>query len=86
MTLFQAVLVMEESSVYQAILEKGRQQGAVNQAKRFLLLAGEPHFGPLDDRAKAALDGITNCAEVEALLVRMLSATSWHDLLGQPQP
>ncbi len=84
--LLQGVRTMEESTFYQGILEKGEVKGAIKQARRSLLLQGEVRFGLADAKIKAALDGIADAAELDALAVRMLTANNWHDLLGLPAP
>jgi predicted transposase YdaD len=90
--LFRGVLSMKESSTYQAILEEGRQEGrtegraegAVAEAKKMLRRLGDQAFGPPDARTAAIIEGIDDLAHLEELLDRILSASGWQDLLGQP--
>jgi len=96
--LFRGVLSMKESSTYQAILEEGRVKGldegltkgltlgAVAEAKRVLRLQGETAFGPPDARTAAALERINDLPQLEELLKRERTASSWQELLGLPTP
>ncbi len=82
--LFRGVLSMKESSTYQAILEEGRTEGAVAEAKRMLRLLGEDAYGPVNAQTAAVIERMDNLAQLEGLLQRMRSTTSWQELLGQP--
>ncbi len=75
------VMQMEESSTYQAILQRGAQRGQVSEAQRMLLLVGQQKFGPPTQNASAAVAAITDTARLEALAARIFSASSWDDLL-----
>src|SRR5437879_4328397 len=79
--LLQGVTAMEESVTYQAIVQKGRQEGAVQELHRVLLLQGKKRFGPADAQLTAALKAITDLARLEQLCVRLLKAKSWQELL-----
>jgi len=80
--LFRGVVSMKESSTYQAILEEGRSEGAVAEAKKVLRLQGNKVFGSPDGRTSAAIERISDLAQLEDLLERLPSAPSWQDLLG----
>jgi predicted transposase YdaD len=86
--LFQGVLSMKESSTYQAILEEGRQEGrtegAVAEAKKFLRIYGDIHFGPPDARTIAAIERINDPAQLEELYRRSQTATSWQEIFSPP--
>jgi predicted transposase YdaD len=92
--LLRRMVTMRESATYQAILEEGRAEGlargqvigAVGEARNFLRLQGEHRFGPPDARTVAALQAIADLPRLEELGVRLLSAASWHELLGLPAP
>jgi hypothetical protein len=92
--LLREVLSKKESVTYQAILREGREegraegvvQGALAEAKKWLLLQGEAHFGAPDRRTRAALDQIEDVGQLEQMSLRLLSAVGWPDLLGQPTP
>ncbi len=88
--LFRGVVTMKESSTYQAILEEGRElgqqigrsEGAVAEAKKVLRFQGDDAFGVPDDRTAATIERISDLVQLEDLLRRLPSATSWQDLLG----
>jgi hypothetical protein len=75
--LFQEVLGMEQSTTYQAIVRRGR----VEEALRIPLLVGETRFGPPDAATRAALEATTDVAQLEALIVHLVSVNSWQELL-----
>jgi predicted transposase YdaD len=81
--LFRGVLSMKESSTYQAILEEGRTEGAVTEARKLLRRFGERAFGPPDARISTTIESIDDLSRLEALLDQLPSAASWHELLGQ---
>jgi predicted transposase YdaD len=80
--LFRGVLSMKESSTYQAILEEGRTEGRVAEAKKVLRLLSGDAFGVPDARTAAAIERINDLARLEDLLRRLPGETSWQDLLG----
>jgi hypothetical protein len=77
---------MKESSTYQAILEEGRAEGAVAEARKLLQVFADRAFGPPDARTAAAIERIDDLARLEELCGRLPAAGSWHELLGQPAP
>ncbi len=68
---------MEESSTYRAIVRRGRIEGE----RHVVLLQGEKKFGPPDTATRAALESITDVAQLEELAVRLMTARSWQELL-----
>jgi hypothetical protein len=84
--LFRGVLSMKESSTYQAILEEGRQEGrsegAVAEAKKVLRLLGNKLFGVTDSRTTLAIERLDDLTQLEELLERLPTSTSWQELLG----
>jgi hypothetical protein len=74
---------MKESSTYQAILEEGRTEGAVVEARRVLRLQGDDAFGPPDARTAAAIERLDNLTRLEELLKRVRTVDSWRELLGR---
>jgi predicted transposase YdaD len=90
--LFRGVMSMKESSTYQAILEEGRQEGlvegrqegAVAETKKLLRQWGEDTFGTPDAQTAAAIEQLNNLTQLEDLLRRVHSVTSWQELLGPP--
>jgi len=71
---------MEESSTYQATVRKGR----LAEARRFLLLVGEEHFGPPSEAALAAVNAFENADQVEQVGRRLPHVASWEELLASP--
>jgi hypothetical protein len=71
------VLGMEESSTYQAIVQKGR----LAEARQILLRLGKKRFGPADEATAAALNAIANVEKLEELSERVLEADNWQELL-----
>ena len=82
--LFRGVVSMKESSTYQAILEEGRAEGAVAEAKRMLRLQGDAAFGPPDSRTAATIERLADLPRLEEMLLRVRTAASWQELLGRP--
>lgn len=81
--LFRGVMGMKESSTYQAILEEGRNEGAVAEARKLLRVFGDRKFGNPDTRTAAAIERIADLARLEDLCQRVWTAASWKELLGQ---
>jgi predicted transposase YdaD len=85
--LLQGVRAMEESTTYQAIIEKGRQQERPAEARRVLLRVGEDRFGTRPTREQqAAIDAITDADRLEELVVRAGHVRTWAGLLEQINP
>jgi predicted transposase YdaD len=84
--LFRGVMSMRESSTYQAILEEGRTEGAVAEARKLLRVFGDRAFGPPDARMARVIERITDLARLEDLCDRLSAVESWQELLGQPEP
>jgi hypothetical protein len=82
--LFRGVVSMKESSTYQAILEEGRTEGAVAEARKVLRLQGDDAFGAPDARTAALIEHVTDLARLEELLRQVRTAASWQELLGPP--
>jgi predicted transposase YdaD len=82
--LFRGVVSMKESSTYQAILEEGRTEGAVAEARKLLRLFGDRTLGPPDARTVTLLERIDDLARLEELCDRLPTVGSWQELLGQP--
>jgi predicted transposase YdaD len=82
---------MRESVVYQAILAEGRQegeaqgreQGRVEEARRLVRRQGELRFGPPDRATVEALERVTSIERLEGLAIRVISASSWEELLQE---
>ncbi len=72
---------MKESSTYQAILDEGRTEGAVAEAKKVLRLQGDDAFGAPDAATAAAIERLDDLARLEDLLRRVRTADSWRELI-----
>jgi hypothetical protein len=74
---------MEESTTYQAIIAKGRAEGAA-ALKKALLNMGGKRFGSPDARTRAAIEAIADIDRLEQLTERVLDVSSWDELLATP--
>lgn len=82
--LLRGVQGMKESSTYQAIMDEGRTEGAVAEARRLLRLIGDDAFGPPDARSAALIERLEALDHLEELIKKVRTAASWNDLLGKP--
>jgi hypothetical protein len=73
---------MRESSGYQLILDEGREEGALREARKLLLRLGRRKFGAPEPAVEAAVQAITDLDRLERMSDRMFDATSWQDLLA----
>jgi hypothetical protein len=78
--LFQGVRAMRESVTYMAILEEGRVEGT----RKLLLRMGRVRFGEPDATTQAALQAITDPEQLERLGERLLSVSTWQELMQAP--
>ncbi len=67
---------MKESSTYQAILEEGRREGAIIEARKLLRLWGEEPLGLPDARIAAAIERLNDLAQIEELFKRVPAVSS----------
>jgi predicted transposase YdaD len=74
----QEVLTMEESVTYQAIIRRGRLQGA----RDVLLRLGRIRFGDPAPATIATLEAIKELEYLEILSERLLAVSSWQELLA----
>jgi hypothetical protein len=72
---------MEESVTYQAILQRGMQQGLTQEARAVLLRQGRKKFGPPTAEQEAAVNAITDLGRLEALTEKLLDVSTWDELL-----
>jgi hypothetical protein len=83
-------MLLEDSSTYQQILNKGVAQGvaqgvvqgAVEAAQRMLLIQGQMRFGHAPEETATALQRITDRPRLERIAGRIFDATGWDDLLA----
>ncbi len=81
--LLRGVLSMREySSTYQAIASEVQGEATLAEARRILLMLGETAFGPPDAATRSAIDQINDVATLETLLLRIMKASGWKELLG----
>ncbi len=72
--------IMKDSSTYQLILQRGRIEGA----RDTLLRQGLVKFSqPADAATQSQIDGITDLEHLQALCERILSVSSWADLVAE---
>jgi Domain of unknown function (DUF4351) len=74
--LFQGVTAMKESSTFQAILAE--------EARKIILRQGRLRFGSISPAVEAALQGITDVERLERMSERLLTASTWQDVLSTP--
>ena len=74
---------MRDSSTYMAIVEEGLAQGRAEGERRMLLLFGESRLGPPDDATRATLDAIADVDVLERLARRLMTVSSWTELLAE---
>jgi hypothetical protein len=80
-----------DSTTYQAILRKGRQQGwaqaredaRLTGGKRLLIRVGTKKFGEADGASLAIIEAIRDFEKLEALADRMMEpgVRDWNELL-----
>ena len=63
----------------------GKTEGEAAEARKLLRLLGDKRFGPPSDATLRQLALETDPARLEAWAMRLLEATSWNDLLAEPQ-
>jgi len=83
--LLQEVIGMEESVTYQAIVQKGRELGRLEELRRTLLLQGAEKFGSPDASTAATVEAVEDIQRLERLAVHLLHASNWEELLALPK-
>jgi hypothetical protein len=81
--LFQGVRAMRESVTYMAILDEGRDEGRIDEAKKIILRLGRELFGPPDEATAATLAAIEDLERLEFLSDQLLKVKSWQELLAR---
>ena len=76
---------MRESVTYQEILEEGREEGQVQGERRLLLLLGTSKFWTPSDTECQDIESISDLAELDRLAQRLLTASSWDELMAGRQ-
>ena len=81
--LLSGVSEMEESTTYQALLRRGREQGMREGLRDSLRHLGRKKFaGPPSAEQEAALGAITDLPRLEALTEKLLDVNTWDELLA----
>jgi hypothetical protein len=71
---------MEQSTTYQAIIERGIAKGELIEARNTLLRLGSKKFGPPAPDVTAAIAAISDKGRLEDLTDRVLTAASWGEI------
>ncbi len=77
---------MEDSVTYQAVIEKGRLEGRLEEARTTLLRQGTAKFQAPSETTRQRIESITDLEQLEQWLVRVLFASSWDDLMAEKDP
>jgi predicted transposase YdaD len=81
--LVPGVREMRESVTYQLVLDEGRAEGRVEEAKRIMALQGRTRFGPPNARTQEIIDELSDLEEIERLAQRLVVVSSWDELFDQ---
>jgi hypothetical protein len=77
--------ILKDSSFYQVMLKEGREvglhEGEIKGIRKTLIRQGRIRFGRLPRAVRAAIEAIDDLERLEHLSERVLTATSWDDLL-----
>jgi len=74
---------MKDSSTYRWLVEReeqGRVAGRLEEARRAIVLVGEPKFGPTTATTKHRLEAVSDPALLEQLLPSVHTANTWEEL------
>ena len=75
-----SVNLLEESSYFQLILEKG----ALRQSRKLLLRLGRDRLGEPDAATAARVEAFENLDELERLCERVTLIGGWQELFDSP--
>jgi predicted transposase YdaD len=81
--LLQGVHRMKESATYQMILEEGREEGRIQEARQTLQSLGLERFGAADPEIETRIEAIVSLDKLHKLTRRLLSVSSWEELLAE---
>jgi hypothetical protein len=80
--------LLKDSSFDQVLRKWGREEaekpGEIKGARKLLIRQGRVRFGRLDKATRAAIEAIDDLERLERPGKRLLSASSWSDLLSEP--
>jgi predicted transposase YdaD len=77
---FRGVTTMQESSVYQGLLQEGRAE----EARKIVLRLAERRFGAPDKESQTKLESMSVVEQLEQLAERIYDVSSWIELLAAP--
>ena len=81
--------ILKDSSFYQVLQkwagEARERQGEIQEARKILIRIGRIRFGHLAKRTRARIEAINDLERLERLNERLLTVTSWEDLLGETE-
>jgi predicted transposase YdaD len=80
--LLQGIGHMKESAMYQLILEEGRVEGELQEARRMLYRLGERRIGPLSAEIRAKVERISDLDRLHGLQDRVLEVSNWEELMA----
>ena len=80
-SLLKGVREMEESTTYQAILEKGEVKGVLKGEKALLLRIGRQRLGVPSPEVGDAIEAIADVGRIESLAERIMNVSTWEQLL-----
>jgi predicted transposase YdaD len=83
--LIEKVRRMRESVTYQIILEEGREEGRVQEARVLVLDLGTEKLGAPDTSIAATIDRTDDLAALQRMARAVLRANSWQELLAAGQ-
>jgi predicted transposase YdaD len=84
--LLEGVQNMRGSTIYQAVLQEGRDEGRAIEAQRLLLRQGGSRFGTPHDTTQQTVESIQDLDRMERMSDREvdMSINEWTDLLNTP--
>ena len=77
--------IMHESDTYLAIVEEGVEKGLAKGKRDTLILQGTKRLGAPDAHALAEINAVADVARLDEMLLRVLDASGWDEVLSDPQ-
>jgi predicted transposase YdaD len=75
---------IEESTVYQGILRKGKAIGRIEEARKTLLRQGRKRLGPPNEQIEAAITALNDLDRLNDLSESIVDVTTWDELMASP--
>jgi hypothetical protein len=79
--LFGDIDMIQESVTYQGILDDGRKEGRLDEARQTVLRLGQKHLGAPGDGVRAALAALADLDRLRRMTDRVDDVGSWDELL-----